>query len=172
MSNICGNSLRRPALTLLEVLAGLVMLSTLFALILLAHRRHTQQWQSAQRKIAACEAGDRLLTDWFSREDPLPVGDSGQVPGSTTLWWATERVESEQLEAWGTQVVRLSIYDRSTGETEPPLVSIEVVVALEAAGKKQRASSTSARVSASTDPVSVEAMTEGSVTTCEDAYDV
>jgi hypothetical protein len=118
----------------------MVILSTLFALILLAHRRHSQQWQTAQRKIAACEAGDLLLADWFSREDPLPVDDSGQVPGSAGLWWATERMENKLLAAWGTDVVRLSIYDRRAGETEKPLVNIEVVVASEPAEKKGRAS--------------------------------
>ena len=64
--NNCSRNCRRGGLTLIEVVIGLLLLSTLLSSLLLSHQRHARQLQLAQRTLAAIDSADRLLADWFA----------------------------------------------------------------------------------------------------------
>src|SRR4051812_36514474 len=121
---------RRPrGLTLVEVVAGLTLLSTLLVAVLTTKARVTRQWSHAQRKLQGVSAADRLLAEWWPRRDAFPRQSSGRVSGDNSLRWQTTPVVNQPLNALRTSVVRLEIFDESaTRSGEDLLASVEVVL--------------------------------------------
>jgi prepilin-type N-terminal cleavage/methylation domain-containing protein len=120
---------RPRGLTLVEVVAGLALLSTLLVAVLTTKARVTRQWSHAQRKLQAVAAADRLLGEWWPRRDEFPRQASGRVAGDSGLRWRTEPVANPPLNALRTSVVRLDILDeRATRPADEVLASVEVVL--------------------------------------------
>jgi prepilin-type N-terminal cleavage/methylation domain-containing protein len=136
MNDRCRTSSRliqrkRPrGLTLVEVVAGLALLSTLLVAVLTTKARVTRQWSHAQRKLQAVAAADRLLAEWWPRRgDAFPRQSSGRVSGDTGLRWRTMPVANEPLNALRTTAIRLDILDeRAARPGEDVLASVEVVL--------------------------------------------
>ena len=57
--------LRRPGLTLIEVVAGLALLATVLVLVFAARDRVAHQQVRADRRLAAVAAADALVADWL-----------------------------------------------------------------------------------------------------------
>ena len=121
---------KRPrGLTLVEVVAGLALLSTLLVAVLTTKARVTRQWTHAQRKLQAAAAADRLLVEWWPRRDEFPRQSGGRVAGESGLRWRTTPVANPTLNALRTSVVRLEIFDeRATRPGDDLLASVEVVL--------------------------------------------
>jgi prepilin-type N-terminal cleavage/methylation domain-containing protein len=116
-------------LTLVEVVAGLALLSTLLVAVLTTKARVTRQWSHAQRKLQAAAAADRLLVEWWPRRDVFPRQSSGRLSGDSGLRWRTTPLANQALNALRTSVVRLEVLDdRSTRSGEDVLASVEVVL--------------------------------------------
>jgi type II secretion system protein I len=125
-------SSRNSGLTLIEVLVGLAILSTLLVSLIVAQRRHREQLQAARKKIDACQAADELLTGWFLNSGGLPLSQAGRVPNNRDLQWRTRIVPSKETRRVGVDLVRLTIHSANTADGKsgnlPPLVSVDVVV--------------------------------------------
>jgi prepilin-type N-terminal cleavage/methylation domain-containing protein len=122
---------QRRGLTLIEVVASLLLLSSLLAGILVAYGRHARQVRRAQQRIQAVASADHMLADWFRASTRVPKASSGSVPGDKKLRWRTRPVNgTEPQTALDVEVVRLEILEDSE-ETEreetEPLVSIDLV---------------------------------------------
>jgi prepilin-type N-terminal cleavage/methylation domain-containing protein len=122
----------RDGLTLIEVVVGLLLLSTLLAGLLLSHGRHARQVQLAQRKLAAIESADQLLADWFAAPDGIPVPATGKAtgraPGPTSLWWETFVADTRHLETLGALTVRVLIREGEPGDdAAQPLVDLSLL---------------------------------------------
>jgi type II secretory pathway pseudopilin PulG len=102
---------RRTGLTLVEVVAGLALLSTLLVAVLTTKARATRQWASAHRRVEAVSAADRLLAAWWQDVDSFPRRASGRVPGDAAFVWRTAPIANPDLKALSASVIRLEILD-------------------------------------------------------------
>lgn len=109
--------------TLIEVLAGLVLLGTILSSALVARGRFMRQWRVADEKLTAVAAADRMLGQWLS-EPPgaAPVPGEGAFAQSPELRWRTSWLRDAAAERLGVRMARLDVF-RSRGSHEP-LVSI------------------------------------------------
>jgi hypothetical protein len=64
-------------MTLIEVAAGLAILGTLMASLLVARSRYLRQWATAGRKQEAVIAADALLSAWWNQIETLPRHGTG-----------------------------------------------------------------------------------------------
>jgi prepilin-type N-terminal cleavage/methylation domain-containing protein len=118
---------RRRGLTLVEVVAGLALLSTLLVAVLTAKARATRQWTSANRRLEAVAAADRMLVGWWQDRAKFPRASSGHVTGDVGLAWRTSTVQNEAVNALQASVIRMEILDE---RVSPPVVlaSVEIVL--------------------------------------------
>jgi type II secretory pathway pseudopilin PulG len=114
---------RLRGLTLVEVVAGLALLSTLLVAVLMTKTRVTRQWAHAQRKLQATAAADRLLSGWWQDVPRFPRHASGAVPGDAGLAWRTTPVSNPTAAALRASVVRLEVLD-----DREVLTSVEIVL--------------------------------------------
>ncbi len=114
-------------ITLLEVLAGLAILGTLFTAMLFAQRDHRSQFERAQRKMIAVEAADQLLTHWWSQSSLIPQDAAGQVAEEVPdlkreharLSWRTQRIAQPNASRLNVQVIRLEIFTPTAANLSP-----------------------------------------------------
>ncbi len=127
----CSRRSRRVGLTLIEVVAAIVILGTILVGVVLARSRHTRQIRLAQRKATAVRLADRLLTDWWTDPNGVPVGQSGPVDPEGTLVWETRERTTPGARRIGGRVVELTVRNAETTSafpTEGPLVSVQLVL--------------------------------------------
>ena len=121
--------LKPKALTLLEVVAALALLSTLLVTVLTAQNRLAHQTRRAELRLQAIDAAEQLLATW-SATSPMVIPDAtGQLPTEPILHWkVTLRTQQEpQLLSSGVQVACLRVSDQlDMDDTDsPPLVTVE-----------------------------------------------
>jgi type II secretory pathway pseudopilin PulG len=104
--------------TLIEVVAGLVVLAVLVSALTLARGRLTRQWAVAQTKLQVAEAADRMLAGWVGGTadgpDAIPVPAAGALPGVEGCDWRTAAVNDPAATRLGATVVRLEVFQGST----------------------------------------------------------
>src|SRR3954469_11649587 len=86
---------RAPAsgATLIETLAGLVILGTLLVSITIARGRFIRQRALAEQKIAAAAAVDRLVAKWMAGTgSAIPASAQGPVDGLANHTWRTHLI--------------------------------------------------------------------------------
>src|SRR5881394_3936045 len=89
----------RRGATLIEVLAGLVILGTLLVAIAAARGRFARQWVEADRRLAAVRAADKMLADWMAgAEQNIPLQAQGELPGVPKCVWRTREIRSQGAE--------------------------------------------------------------------------
>ena len=96
-------------MTLLEVLASLVILSTLLSGLLVAKSRASRQQAMAKRHLEAIGAADELLEKW--RAGRPPDETAGQAPGHPNLSWQRSVLDSPPSDRSPFAVARLEIID-------------------------------------------------------------
>jgi prepilin-type N-terminal cleavage/methylation domain-containing protein len=119
------NSVRR-GVTLIEVLAGLVLLGTVLSSSLIARGRFLRQAADAERQLTAARAADSLMAYWMSlpgQAVPVPARDRVEAfPGYTwrTRWMPNTR-ESKSLNV---ATARLEIFAPPPND-RTPLASVD-----------------------------------------------
>ena len=120
-ANFCYRNGRR-ALTLIEVVAGLSLLSIVLVTSLVGMRRHENQAKTAKAKLQAVDVAEQLLSGWYQSSGFVPVPQSGTVfAGKNQLNWQTQPLLVPQL---GIPKVRLTIRQPGIGTD---LVAVEVL---------------------------------------------
>jgi hypothetical protein len=122
----CWSSSCRPAFTLVEVVASLMLLGTLLVGILVAHRRHAHQVRRAQARLAAVEAADRLLTKWSEEGRWGATSDSGRCEDAEKLVWRWQVVPEPGLSRLNAAMGRLEIMEKDAADSIP-LVRLDVL---------------------------------------------
>jgi hypothetical protein len=118
-------------MTLIELLAGLVVLGTVLASVTIARGRFLRQWSDAERRIQATRAADELMAHWHSGVvESIPVPASGPLPGMKQHVWRTSPRRDPAVEAMGASIVRLEVFDRAetVSIAEKPMISLEFLV--------------------------------------------
>ena len=127
-SKPCSDLQQRNGLTLVEVVAGLLLMSTLLVGILMACGGQIRQTKLAQRRLAAVRLADGLLTQWFNDSEQTLSESSGGSPEGSGLSWQIRSVESgESCKAMNVEVVRLEILTNDAHDKQEPLVVVDVV---------------------------------------------
>jgi type II secretory pathway pseudopilin PulG len=127
----------RPAFTLVEVVASLMLVGTLLVGILTAHRRHTQQVTSAKERLAAIAAADKLLDSWRAAGAWGPTTSSGTFKNNNDLVWRWIVTTPPELQRVGAAKGRLEVVKRDSGDS-PPLVMLELVTGSALSARDQR----------------------------------
>ena len=113
-------------MTLVEVLAGALLLGGLLTSIVLANARLTGQSRRAALRHQAVGIADELLTQWwYQKAEQFPRAGSGEVPGRGGWKWQTTPVENAGAQALGGEVVALEVLAPDNG-----IVAVRVEVAL------------------------------------------
>ena len=118
---------RRRGLTLVEVVAGLALLAALLVAVLTAKARATRQLASANRRLEAVAAADRLLVGWWQDPAHFPRHASGRVPGENGFAWRTSPVRNDTVNALAASVIRLEVLDERA-KPRSVLAFVEVVL--------------------------------------------
>src|SRR5438477_12326371 len=84
---------RARGVTLIEALAGLVILGTLLVSITIARGRFIRQRALAEQKIAAAAAVDRMVAKWMAGSGAaIPVSAQGPLDGLANHTWRTRLI--------------------------------------------------------------------------------
>lgn len=115
-------------MTLVEVLAGLVVLGTLLAAVTVARGRLLRQWAEADRRLQATRALDVLLSEWLSGSpQAVPVTSQGPlVGGAANQVWRTRLMRDPAAAELGAVVVRLEVFD--TVNSRKPTVTLDFLL--------------------------------------------
>jgi hypothetical protein len=110
--------------TLIEVVAGLVVLSVLVSSVTLARGRFMRQWGDAKRKAAVTEAVDRMIASWLGGEgaDNIPVPARGVLDGVEGATWRTDWIANPATHRLGAGVVRVEVFAGGTRVTSVELM--------------------------------------------------
>jgi hypothetical protein len=115
--------------TLIEVLAGLVVLGTVLSAVVIARGRFVRQWAVAEQRLDAVRAADGLLEQWSSGGGwAVPTRDEGLI-GESYLW-RTMPVGDESARKLDAVVVRLELYRRGSGAR--PVLAMELLASAQA----------------------------------------
>lgn len=135
LSHWSSNSPRR-GLTLVEVVAGIALLSTLLVLTLASFRAHTAQVRGTKARMAAIRAADELLSEWFSGAGVPPAGQGGEVTGHPGWTWRTVPVAStKNPQLSGTLIVKLEILGDRNTPGDSVLSAVELLVSAPTEGR-------------------------------------
>ena len=117
----------RRGATLIEVLAGLVILGTLLVSVTMARGRFLRQWAEADRRIVAARETDQVIETWLAESSrDVPISSQGATDDSDHHPWQTRVIPSPAAASVGAVVVRLQVFERSADET--PLSSVDFLL--------------------------------------------
>ena len=115
----------RRAMTLIEIVAGLVILGTILASLAIARGRFMRQWAAADRKLVAGKALDGLIADWM-RVPLVPLNRQGALGDGKHFIWRTHTVRSPDA-ILSAAVVRVEVFDREE-KLSAPILSVDLMV--------------------------------------------
>jgi type II secretory pathway pseudopilin PulG len=109
--------------TLIEALAGLVVLGTLLVSITLARGRFVRRRAIAEQKLAAATAVDALVSKWMTGNGAaIPLSDAGVLDGLPNHTWHTRVIEKRpDLNA---SIIRLEVTNRSSNV---PILTLDLL---------------------------------------------
>lgn len=115
MNERCGPSStgsRPRGVTLIEIVAGLVILGTLLVSVSIARARFLRQWAEADRKLTAVRAADKLMARWMSGPPQnVPLAGEGPLEGAANFTWRTRIFRDPAASDLGALLVRLEVND-------------------------------------------------------------
>jgi type II secretory pathway pseudopilin PulG len=115
-------------LTLVEVIAGLALLATLLAAILVAFGRQAAQMRKSRDRLKAVELADRLLGDWSAQNAIPAIGTEQTLEGTKDWRWRLVEAGSADLDAAGLAAVRLEVFRPIVGTPDQVLASVDLLV--------------------------------------------
>ena len=119
----------RPAMKLIEVVAGLVILGTILASLAVARGRFARQWAEADRKLTATRALDALIAEWIQKSD-VPINRHGMLPDAKNMIWRTRAIRDRAASTLSVAIVRVEVFDRAN-EDRPaavPVVTVDLLI--------------------------------------------
>lgn len=116
--------------TLVEVVAGLLLMASVLVSSLLAFSAHRQQSRTADAKLAAVRVAEDLLLDFTARQDGIPVGKRGRIAGTAGWFWRTTVVGTTAPVGVPLKVIRLQVIEVS-GNRSVPLATVDVLEPLQ-----------------------------------------
>jgi type II secretory pathway pseudopilin PulG len=128
MSNAFSNSSARRGLTLVEVVAGLLLLATLLTAVLTAFRTHATQIRRARERLQANDMANELLRGWQAQGAMPPIGTQKLLDGTDGWAWRIAANGFIQTEPVRIGSVRVDIVRPDGAANDEILSSVSVVV--------------------------------------------
>jgi hypothetical protein len=100
----------RSAVTLIEILAGLVILATLLVSAAMARGRFLRQCAEADEKLRLAEAADHMLAQWSLNLGAVRVPSEGSVPAMRGFRWKASRVHDLSAERLSAEIVHVDFF--------------------------------------------------------------
>jgi type II secretory pathway pseudopilin PulG len=114
-------------MTLIEVIAGLVILGSILASLAIARGRFARQLSTADRKLAATHALDSMIAQWMDASAP-PINRHGILAGPRGLEWQTREIRTRDAQQLHAVVVRVEVIDRLDNDrSAKPLLSVDLL---------------------------------------------
>lgn len=123
-----SRSCRNTAMTLIEVLAGLVLLSTLLASIVIASGRFAARIRGATNELASVEILEDQLAFWYASAGRLPSAAEGRIDGAPEYRWRIIRSNVPVAPNIPARRVRVELFVPGGGA---PGMSIELLEPIE-----------------------------------------
>jgi hypothetical protein len=120
-------------MTLIEVIAGLVILGTILASLAIARGRFARQWSAADRKLAAVRALDAVVADWMNVPgSSVPLNRQAAVPDAPKFIWRTRPIPDPAATKLSAVIVRVEIFDRADADRDSaiPITAVDLLVHL------------------------------------------
>jgi type II secretory pathway pseudopilin PulG len=108
--------------TLLEAVAGLALMGSLVAGLLLTASALSRQRRVVERRLLAVEACDQLLSNWRAEDRPLLSNGTGPIGEDGLLTWSTRIMNHQSIGGQPVDVIRLEVSDG-----DQALVSVELL---------------------------------------------
>ena len=113
--------------TLLEVVVGLVLMSTVLVSSLLAYSAHQHQLRAAEAKLAAVTIADELMTRFVASREGIPRASRGPLAEHPGWYWQTRTVGVAAPAGIPVQVIRLEVLETIPNRDPRVLAQIDVV---------------------------------------------
>ena len=114
-------------MTLIEVLAALMLMSSILVALITARGRLLSQHTQAMAKQEAVRVADELLATWWNTDPPaIPMEGEGDVLGHPGWVWRTSEV-GLVAEGLPVQTIRLAIIDERNPSDPNELVRVDVL---------------------------------------------
>lgn len=125
----CARYSGRNGLTLLEVVAGIALLSAMLVLVLQGIRHLAEQDRKADLVLQATALADQLLASW--QEIQLGIRPAAAAAANDKFVWESQLIERPDLAVWGIRLVRLSIHAKEDrhGQPQGALVTVDFLAA-------------------------------------------
>ena len=104
----------KNALTLMEVVVGLVLLAGLMTSLLLAIAQQQKMASLAEHRQTAVYLADSLLARWMDSEKGVPLRASGSLVANNGWFWRTTVARQQFLFGKSVAVVQLEIIHDNT----------------------------------------------------------
>jgi hypothetical protein len=117
---------QRAGFTLLELIAGSVLMATLLVSLILAIAQQRSSQKLAEDRQTATMLADQLLAEWMDTAQGVPLGGRGVLPSMNQWFWRTSVIGNQSLFGKPAAVVRLDII-RLKDRREQLLVSVETL---------------------------------------------
>jgi type II secretory pathway pseudopilin PulG len=115
----------RRGVTLIEAIAGLVVLGTLLVSITIARGRFIRQRALAEQKIAAASAVDALVSRWMAgNASAIPAPAAGPLENVSNHTWRTRILSDRFASDLGASIIRLEVTNRST---DSPVLTLDLL---------------------------------------------
>lgn len=115
----------RSGLTLIEVIAGLAILSTLLVSVLIAISRHERQIKRAERVLDAANVADRVLAELLNHSSQINRQQAGTINNDETSFrWEISDLRRNVVREdfrW----MQLEVFDQNSSQ---PLVTVAFVI--------------------------------------------
>jgi hypothetical protein len=118
---------RASGITLVEALAGSLLLGTLLVSILVAKGQLMVQARRADDCLAACQVMDELVESWWPTLSDMPRQGSGEVDGHAGWKWQTRLVACEEADVLSAEVVAIEVTPPGRAA---PAARLEILVPL------------------------------------------
>jgi hypothetical protein len=117
----------RRGTTLIEVLAGLLVLGTLLVSVAMARARFMRQAADAERSIRATRAADALLATWLTGSTPsVPAPAEGPLQDTPDFVWRTRVIRDPAAARLDAVIVRFEVFNRLS-ESASPVLAIDLL---------------------------------------------
>jgi prepilin-type N-terminal cleavage/methylation domain-containing protein len=99
----------RRGFTLIEVLAGLILMATIMSTAMVAFNRHRKQAMASQRLLVGAQMADATLEQLSQLNEGIPESSTGMVAGQPTWRWQTQLIGLAKPAGVDAAVIRFSI---------------------------------------------------------------
>jgi hypothetical protein len=116
-------------------MAGLLILGTFLASLVVVRATYLHQWALAGRKQEAIAAADALLVGWWADPEKLPRQGAGDLRDQQ-MRWRTRLIDNSKAKDLNVDVVRLEIFENRASPVDTavvaspptPLAFVEIVI--------------------------------------------